>query len=91
MALRVFTKVLALLIAVLSVRGMLIFPYVDDILIRTSSLQQGLRDVEQIISSVETYDFINNREKSCLVSVQQVIHVGFTTDTIQDKVLLSQE
>ena len=79
---RIFTKVLAPVMAALRLRGFHVHPYLDDILVRAGS-QELLKEALEVAQSfLELAGFIVNLPKSHLAPTQDLVFVGarFRTD-----------
>lgn len=90
-ALQVFTKILVAVVAHLRLRRVFLYPYLDDILIRSSSRMQALQDVNLTVSCLKSLGFVINLAKSSLDPVQGIEHLGLWLDTANFRVSLSRE
>ena len=79
---RVFTKVLAVVIAAIRLQGVHIHPYLDDILLRGDSPQEVQRYLQIAKQTLIRAGYIINLEKSHLVPTQDMVFIGgrFRTD-----------
>ncbi|CAJ0955857.1 unnamed protein product [Ranitomeya imitator] len=87
---RVFTKIMAALVAILRVRGLVLFPYLDDILIKAPSFSQAHESLSIALDTLARFGWLVNRKKSCLIPFQRVF-LGMLFDTRQTKVFLPKD
>jgi len=73
---RVFTKVLAPVIALLRKHGIQIYAYLDDILLAADSYQVALEGVQLALKYLTQAGFILNIKKSDLVPTQDLVYIG---------------
>jgi hypothetical protein len=85
---RIFTKVLAPVMASLRMRGIKIHPYLDDILIRADSKETLAAHVQTVSDILMQAGFIINIKKSHMQPSQQLEFLGVVFDTAQDRVYL---
>ncbi|CAJ0928014.1 unnamed protein product [Ranitomeya imitator] len=85
---RVFTKIMAALMAILRVRGLVLFPYLDDILIKAPSFAQAHESLSIVLDTLARFGWLVNRKKSCLIPSQRIIFLGMLFDTRQSRVFL---
>ncbi|CAJ0925813.1 unnamed protein product [Ranitomeya imitator] len=85
---RVFTKIMAALMAILRVRGLVLFPYLDDILIKAPSFAQAHESLSIVLDTLARFGWVVNRKKSCLILSQRIIFLGMLFDTRQSRVFL---
>uniref|UniRef100_A0A8D0HV98 ribonuclease H n=1 Tax=Sphenodon punctatus TaxID=8508 RepID=A0A8D0HV98_SPHPU len=86
---RTFTKILIPLIANLRKEGIKIHPYLDDILIRSPTYDQALRDTARVISYLQEHGFVINFKKSHLSPSQSLEHLGVIIDTRSYEICLN--
>ena len=79
---RVFTRVVAAVLAPLHLEGVRVLPYLDDWLIQAASYQQAVRDTARVVSHVQRLGFKLNWEKSMLTPSQRITFVGITLDSV---------
>lgn len=79
---KVFTKLLVVLMAHLQKKGIFLFPYLDDILIKVSSRQGAESSTWQTMCCLEEYGFVINHSKSSLVASQILKHLGVVFNAI---------
>lgn len=73
---RVFTKVLAPIAAIIREKGIHVYPYLDDILIRSPSRDKLITDIACVKQTLLEAGFIINLKKSHLVPSQNLIFLG---------------
>ncbi|CAJ0925344.1 unnamed protein product, partial [Ranitomeya imitator] len=88
---RVFTKIMAALMAILRVRGLVLFPYLDDILIKAPSFAQARESLSIVLDTFSRFGWLVNRKKSCLIPSQRIIFLGMLFDTRQSRVFLPKD
>ncbi|CAJ0967241.1 unnamed protein product [Ranitomeya imitator] len=88
---RVFTKIMAALMAILRVRGLVLFPYLDDILIKAPSFAQAHESLSIVLDTLSRFGWLVNRKKSCLIPSQRIIFLGMLFDTRQSRVFLPKD
>lgn len=88
---RVFTKVLVTLIAHLRLQELALFPYLDNILRRATTLEQGEKAVHVVTDCLTKRGFLVNVEKSSLVPQQSIVHLGVRIETVLNSVFLTDE
>ncbi|XP_073417970.1 uncharacterized protein [Dendrobates tinctorius] len=88
---RAFTKIMAALMALLRIRGLVLFPYLDDILIKAPSFQQARLSLTIVLDTLSNFGWLVSREKSCLVPTQCLVFLGLLFDTRRSRVFLPQE
>ena len=79
---RVFTRVVAAVLAPLHAQGIRVLPYLDDWLIQATSRQQAVEDTARVVSHVQSLGFRLNWEKSVLTPSQQITFVGISLDSV---------
>ena len=79
---RVFTRVVAAVLAPLHLEGIRVLPYLDDWLIQAASRQQAIVDTARVVSHVQSLGFRLNREKSVLTPSRSVTFVGMILDSV---------
>lgn len=85
---RVFTKMLINPIAQLRQWGIHVHPYLDDLLIRSSSERQARRNTQIVMDCLRSHGFINiNQERTG----SQAGHLGVIIDTRSSFLFLTQE
>ncbi|CAJ0919414.1 unnamed protein product [Ranitomeya imitator] len=88
---RAFTKIMAALMAILRVRGLVLFPYLDDILIKAPSFAQAHESLSIVLDTLARFGWLVNRKKSCLIPSQRIIFLGMLFDTRQSRVFLPKD
>ena len=88
---RVFTKVLAEVMAFLHLKGISLVPYLDDLLLFNLSRDQLLTDLATVMTTLESLGWIVNREKSSLLPEQRKMYLGFLIDSLEKKLVLTQD
>jgi hypothetical protein len=73
---RVFTKVLAPVMAALRTEGVHIHPYLDDILIRAQSPTELRLSVTRTLAALQRTGYVINQEKSQLQPTQDLVYIG---------------
>ncbi|CAJ0936025.1 unnamed protein product [Ranitomeya imitator] len=82
---------MAALMAILRVRGLVLFPYLDDILIKAPSFAQAHESLSIVLDSLSRFGWLVNRKKSCLIPSQRIIFLGMLFDTRQSRVFLPKD
>ncbi|XP_044134874.1 F-box/WD repeat-containing protein 9 isoform X1 [Bufo gargarizans] len=85
---RVFTKILAPLMALLRTRGISLLLYSDDILIKAPSCHQAEDSVRITVQSLQQFGWLINFPKSSLQPSQRVTFLGIILDTTAARVFL---
>ncbi|CAJ0921526.1 unnamed protein product [Ranitomeya imitator] len=88
---RVFTKIMAALMAILRVRGLVLFPYLDDILIKAPSFSQAHESLSIVLNTLARFGWLVNRKKSCLIPSKRIVFLGMLFDTRHTKVFLPED
>lgn len=88
---RVFTKVLAPIMALLRARGIVIIPYLDDLLVKASSRADCLLSLRISLDTLSRFGWVANRQKSFLVPSLRLEFLGMILDTEAAKVFLPQD
>ena len=88
---RVFTKVLAPILALLRQRGIAIVGYLDDLLLRASSGSELEEDVSITCRTLQEFGWFLNLRKSVLVPSQRLEHLGLVLDSGETKVFLPSQ
>ncbi|XP_053149582.1 uncharacterized protein LOC128344105 [Hemicordylus capensis] len=81
---RVFTKIMVALVAHLRTRGIHLYPFLDDLLIRSPSWDKGLLDIRETLAVLASHGFLVNRKKSSLVPSNVIQHLGTIIDVSGD-------
>lgn len=87
----VFTNLLVTLVARLRCQGVALYPYLDNILIRSPSRERALLDIQLTLSCLCSMGFLVNQDKSCLSPTQRLVHLRILLNTQQFTVSLSQD
>lgn len=88
---RLFTKILKVAMSFLREQNIIISAYIDDLIILSRSIEQGLKQIEISIALLENLGFVINREKSVLIPSQRINHLGLCLDSIHMTVKVSQD
>ncbi|XP_041432012.1 uncharacterized protein LOC121397903 isoform X2 [Xenopus laevis] len=80
---RTFTKVLITLIAVLRERGIQVYAYLDDILIKSREHQLLIHQRNYVLNFLQRHGWKVNFSKSHLTPVQHLQYLGVLIDSIQ--------
>jgi len=88
---RVFTKVLAPVIAHLRRHGVQVYAYLDDILLASDSLQEARQAVRLALDFLTQAGFILNLKKSDLVPSQDLVYIGGRFRTLLGQVFLPEK
>ena len=88
---RVFTKVLAPVIAHIRLQGIHVHPYLDDLLIRADSPHLLRQAVQVTLCSLKRAGFLVNFEKSHLFPTQDITYIGGRLCTHLGMVYLPQD
>ena len=87
---RVFSKILLAVIAVIRLKGIKIFHYLDDILVVAHSSGELASQREMVLEILSKFGRIINRQKSQLIPSQQMEYLGLFFNTNRDLVLLPE-
>ncbi|CAJ0964903.1 unnamed protein product [Ranitomeya imitator] len=90
-ALRVFTKVMAAAVAIFHTRGVVVLPYLDDILIKGPSFRACKKAVNITIDSLFRLGWKINFKKSSPEPAQRISFLGMILDSSHGLVLLPPE
>ncbi|CAJ0968537.1 unnamed protein product [Ranitomeya imitator] len=85
---RVFTKVMAAVMAILHSRGVVMLPYLDDLLIKGPSFQACESSVHITLDSLSRLGWLINLDKSSPVPARRISFLGMILDTSRGLVLL---
>ncbi|CAJ0962153.1 unnamed protein product [Ranitomeya imitator] len=85
---RVFTKVMAAVMAILHSRGVVVLPYLDDLLIKGPSFQACESSVHITLDSLSRLGWLINLDKSSPVPSRRISFLGMILDTSRGLVLL---
>lgn len=87
---RVFTKILAPVLAILREQGILIMAYLDDLLVVDHSAAGLNRAVLLAVNCLESLGWVLNRDKSALQPTRRLEYLGLILDTRQQRIFLPQ-
>ena len=90
-ALRVFSKILNPVIALLRTRGISLIIYLDDRFIAAGTYIGCLNHTKQVIPLLESLGFRINYEKSVIIPTQKLEYLGFIIDTTSMALVLRLE
>ncbi|XP_041445392.1 uncharacterized protein LOC121402804 [Xenopus laevis] len=88
---RTFSKVLVTVIALLRVKGVPAFHYLDDILLVSNSEEEAVKNRDKAIGILQLFGWVINWQKSHLVPTQKIIFLGASLDTLQGIVSLPDQ
>lgn len=88
---RVFTKVLAPLMALLRARGIAVIPYLDDLLVKAPSKADCLSSLSISLDTLSRFGWVINRQKSSLVPSPRLEFLGMILDTQAARIFLPQD
>lgn len=89
---RVFTKVLAPLMALLCARWIIVIPYFDDLLVmKAPSRADCPLSLSISLDALTRFSWVVNHQKSSLIPSQWLLFLGMIFDTQSARVLLTQE
>ncbi|XP_063797513.1 telomeric repeat-binding factor 2-interacting protein 1 isoform X1 [Pseudophryne corroboree] len=88
---RVFTKVMSVMIAHLRSLGVIIVPYLDDLLIKAPSQQMLLQHALLTYNVLVRYGWILNFKKSHLIPSQRLQFLGMILDTVDQRIYLPEQ
>ncbi|CAJ0944865.1 unnamed protein product [Ranitomeya imitator] len=88
---RVFTKVMAAVMSILHSRGLVVLPYLDDLLIKGPSFQGCKECVRISLDPLSRLGWWINLRKSSPVPAQLIYFLGIILDTSRGMVLLPQD
>ena len=80
---RIFTKVMRVILSHLRYRGIRIAAWIDDFLVAAASREICQEHAFRTFRTFEELGFIPNKEKSQLVPVQRIFHLGLVWDSIE--------
>ncbi|CAJ0952991.1 unnamed protein product [Ranitomeya imitator] len=80
---RVFTKVRAAVMAILRSKGILVIPYLDDLLIKGPSRRDGSQSLQLTLDVLLRLGWIINYQKSSLIPTRRLEFLGIEFDTSQ--------
>ena len=80
---RIFTKVMRVVLSFLRIRSVRIAAWIDDFLIAARSRQLCQEHAFLTVRTFEELGFVPNREKSQLVPVQRINHLGLVWDSVE--------
>ncbi|XP_065438561.1 uncharacterized protein LOC122174773 [Chrysemys picta bellii] len=89
--LRVFTKCVSVVAALLRRRGVYVFPYLDNWLIKGRSREQVKSDIALIQTTFQSVGLPINMQKSTLVPTQRIEFIGAVFDSQLVKALLPED
>ncbi|XP_073420681.1 uncharacterized protein [Dendrobates tinctorius] len=87
---RVFMKVMAVMMAVLHSRGIVVLPYLDDLLGKGPSFRACKENVSITLDTLSRLGWLVNRKKSSLVPARMIVFLGMVFNTSQGLVSLPQ-
>ena len=85
---RVFTKVLAPVMGFLRIKGIQVYPYLDNILVVAGSSHQLSQDLDTAVQVLIEAGYVINLKKSCLDPSQDSVFLGARFVTSQNLVCL---
>lgn len=88
---RVFTKVLAPLMALLRARGIAVIPYLDDLLIKAPSQSDCLVSLQIALDALRRFGWVVNWQKSSLSPSRRMEFLGMVLDTQSARIFLPQD
>ncbi|CAJ0951108.1 unnamed protein product [Ranitomeya imitator] len=88
---RVFMKVMAVVMSILRSKGILIIPYLGDLLVKGPSRWDCSQSLQITLDTLTHLGWIINKEKSTLTPTQRLKFLGMEFDTIQAQVFLPKE
>ena len=88
---RTFTKCMAPVAAYLRLRGIQVYPYIDDWLIVSGSKHQALQDTLYVLHTLQALGLTINYEKSKLHPSQVVDYIGATINSLQARMFMPPE
>lgn len=83
-----FTKVLLPVLAFLRRQGIMVFAYLDDLLVLAASPEELATALEQVKATLESLGFLINIKKSEFTPTQRLVYVGGEFDTSEGLVRL---
>ncbi|XP_040181102.1 enolase-phosphatase E1 isoform X1 [Rana temporaria] len=89
--LRIFTKVMAEALEPLKLRGVSVVPYLDDLLYFADSRDQFVTNLQILQTHLKSLGWLLNLEKSNLDPAQEMRFLGYTINSVLQKVFLPQE
>ncbi|CAJ0932592.1 unnamed protein product [Ranitomeya imitator] len=82
---------MAALIDILRIRGLVLFPYLDDILIKAPFFSQSHESLSIVLDTLARFGWLVNRKKFCLVPSQHLVFLGMLFDTRQTRVFIPED
>ena len=77
---QLFMMVMKVLQKIWREKGLLVFVYLDDILVLGTTRDQVANSLAQVLSTLDDAGFLVNQKKSTMEPVQNLEHLGFTVD-----------
>lgn len=88
---RYFTLALKPALALLRQCGVMVFAYLDDILIAGPTMADANFGCQMTLGLLEALGFAINYKKSILTPTQRIRHLGFTLDSVHNRIYLPQD
>lgn len=88
---RVFTKLLINPIASLRMNGVHMHPYLDNMLVCSSSRSRAMSDTEAAIQSLKDHGYLINIEKSIFSPSQRIEHLGMIINSLKMALFLTKD
>ncbi|XP_073436841.1 uncharacterized protein [Dendrobates tinctorius] len=88
---RIFTKVMAVVMAILHSRGIVVLPYLDDLLVKGPSFRACEENVSITLDTLSRLGWLVNGKKSSLIPAQRIPFLGMIFDTSRGLVILPQD
>lgn len=88
---KVFRKLLIAPVASLRLQGIQIYPYLDDILVKSSLWQQAQQHIRSTMDCLSRVGFMVNLKKSSLTSKTSIEHLGLQINTEDFTIAVSAE
>ncbi|XP_068136523.1 tyrosine-protein kinase RYK isoform X1 [Hyperolius riggenbachi] len=88
---RIFTKVMGELIGDIHRQGIIVIPYLDDLLIVARTLVDLEEHRQTVLKQLQQAGWIVSKDKSQLTPTQNILFLGFIIDSVQQRILLPQE
>ncbi|XP_068115427.1 uncharacterized protein [Hyperolius riggenbachi] len=88
---RIFTKVLSEVMKVIRQQGIIIVPYLDDLLIFANSEEKVRRHRDLVIQILSRLGWMLNYQKSKLNPTQSIVFLGYVIDSVGERIFLTTE
>ena len=88
---RIFTRVMRVVMSYLRARGLRISAWLDDLLLAGASASLTAAQTTTTLGTLEELGFLPNYEKSVLIPVQRISHLGLIWDSVKFAIFVPPE